>query len=97
MLKAYWIAHVDVHDAATFDRYRAANAAPIAEFGGRFLVRGGATDVRRGKLRSRHVVVEFPSLDAATACYDSEAYKAACVLRDAASDIDIVIVEGYDG
>ena len=42
MAKGYWIAHGRVDDPAAYDLYRAANAAPLAEYGGRFLVRGGA-------------------------------------------------------
>jgi len=96
MAKAYWIAHVDVFDPATFERYRAANGAPIAEFGGQFLVRGGRSEVRAGAFKPRTVVVEFPSFEAAKACYDSPGYKAACEMRDAASRIDIEIVEGWE-
>lgn len=97
MAKGYWIAHVDVQDPVTFEKYRAANAAPIAEFGGRFLVRGGRSEARGGAFKPRTIVLEFPSYEAAKACYDSPGYKAACALRDAASTIDIQIIEGYEG
>ncbi len=40
MPKGYWIANVDVHDAEVYDKYRAANAKPFADFGAKFLVRG---------------------------------------------------------
>jgi uncharacterized protein (DUF1330 family) len=33
MPKGYWIANVDVRDAAVYDNYRAANAKPFAEYG----------------------------------------------------------------
>jgi uncharacterized protein (DUF1330 family) len=39
MPKGYWIARVDVHDAEAYKKYIAANAAPLAQFGARFLVR----------------------------------------------------------
>ena len=39
--KGYWIAHATVHDPEAYDIYRQANAAPLAEFCGKFLVRGG--------------------------------------------------------
>ena len=39
--KGYWIAHGRVDDPEKYDLYRAANAAPLAEFGGVFRVRGG--------------------------------------------------------
>ena len=42
MPKGYWIAHGDVSDPAAYESYKAANAAPLAEFGGQFVVRGAA-------------------------------------------------------
>ena len=42
-------------------------------------------------------MIEFPDYAAATACLESEEYKRAIEFRDAASLIDLVIAEGYDG
>ena len=50
-----------------------------------------------GKARSRTVVIEFPSYDAAHACYFSPAYQAVKKLRDGNAQVDLVIVEGYGG
>ncbi len=97
MPKAYWIAHVDVRDPDTYARYREANAAPLARYGGRFLIRGGAQTQMEGETRARTVVIEFPSLEAATACYDSPEYQAAKAIRDPVSTADLIIVEGYEG
>lgn len=97
MPKAYWIAHVDVHDPETYDQYRAANAAPFAAYGGRFLVRGAPQAQMEGDGRPRTVVIEFPSLQAATDCYRSAEYQAAKAIRDPVSAADMVIVEGYEG
>lgn len=96
MPKGYWIATMDVNDAETYDTYRAANAKPFKNFGAKFLVRGGAQDVREGKWRSRTVVLEFASLADAQACYDSADYQSAKEIRLPVSDGDMVIVEGYD-
>lgn len=97
MAKGYWIAHGTVHDADAYDLYRAANAAPLAEYGGRFLVRGGDQQTKEGDARPRTVVIEFPSYEAAIACYESDAYQAAKALRDGVAESDLVIVAGYDG
>ncbi len=97
MPKAYWVAHVDVRDPDTYARYREANAAPLARYGGRFLIRGGAQTQMEGETRARTVVIEFPSLEAATACYDSPEYQAAKAIRDPVSTADLIIVEGYEG
>ena len=97
MAKGYWIAHGTVHDTEAYDLYRAANAAPLAEYGGRFLVRGGDQQTKEGDARPRTVVIEFPSYEAAVACYESDAYQAAKALRDGVAESDLVIVAGYDG
>jgi uncharacterized protein (DUF1330 family) len=97
MPKGYWIAHVDVSDPEAYKGYIAANAIAFAKFGGRFLIRAGRGEVTSGALRPRHVVIEFKDYDTALACYKSEEYHRAIVLRDAASVADVVVVEGYDG
>ena len=97
MPKGYWIGRVDVDDMDVYKTYVAANAAPFAEYGARFLIRGGQFQTPEGTSRSRNVVIEFPSYQAALDCYHSDGYQAAKALRDPVSTGDIVIVEGYDG
>ncbi|MCK8464852.1 DUF1330 domain-containing protein [Aliiroseovarius sp. S1339] len=97
MPKGYWIGRVDVSDDAAYQKYIAANAAPFATFGARFLVRGGAFDAREGTSRTRNVVIEFPSLEAAQTCYDSDEYQAAKAFREPAAICDLIIIGGYDG
>ena len=95
-MKGYWIAHVSVDDAQAYEAYRQANAAAFAKYGARFLVRGGPQDVVEGAARPRSVVLEFPSIEAARACYHSPEYRRAKELRDPVSQVDLVIVEGWD-
>ncbi len=97
MAKGYWIGHVDVTDPEGYKAYMAADMVPFGKFGGRFLVRGGTREVVEGEVRGRTVVLEFPSYEAALACYRSPDYQAAKKLRDGKSEIDLLIVEGYDG
>jgi len=75
----------------------AADMAPLGRFGGRFLVRGGTHEIVEGRVRSRTVVLEFPSYEAALACYRGPEYQAAKRLRDGKAEFDLVIVEGHDG
>ncbi|MGR3713157.1 MAG: DUF1330 domain-containing protein [Shimia sp.] len=96
MAKGYWIARVDVDDFEQYKKYIAANAQPFADFGARFLVRAGQFENPEGTSRSRNVLIEFPSYQAALDCYQSDAYQAAIKLRAAVSTGDLVIVEGYD-
>lgn len=97
MPKGYWIARVDVADLDQYKLYVAANARPLAEFGARFVVRAGRFEAPEGTHRSRNVVIEFPSYQAAIDCYHSPAYQEAIKLRLRVSTGDLLIIEGYDG
>ena len=97
MTKGYWIARVDVADMDKYKLYIAANAKPFAEYGAKFLVRSGRFEAPEGSSRSRNVLIEFPSYQAALDCYHSKGYQDAIKLRLGASTGDIVIIEGYDG
>ena len=97
MSKAYWIARVDVTDPEAYEAYRSANAAAFSKYGARFIVRGGAHEVKEGTSRSRNVVIEFKDYATAVACYESPEYQAAKSHRTTASVGDLIIVEGYDG
>lgn len=95
--KGYWIGHVSVDDPQAYQAYREANAVAFEKYGARFLVRGGAQEVVEGDLRPRAVVIEFPSIEAARACYLSPEYQRALALRTPVSVADLCIVEGWAG
>jgi uncharacterized protein (DUF1330 family) len=97
MAKGYWIGRVEVSDLEQYKLYVAANALPFQKYGARFLVRGGQFENPEGESRTRNVVLEFPSYQAALDCWHSPEYQAAIKLREAVSTIDLVIIEGYDG
>lgn len=93
-MKGYWIAHVTVTDPAAYAGYQALAPAAFALHGARFLARGGSSEVLEGPELARHVVIEFPSLQAARDCYASPEYQAARARRAGACIAHVVIVEG---
>ena len=97
MPKGYWIARVDVSDEDGYKPYAAANPAIFKKYGGRFVVRAGKFESMEGQSRSRNVVIEFPDYASALACYRSPEYQANIKVRQPHSDIDIIVIEGYDG
>jgi uncharacterized protein (DUF1330 family) len=98
MPKGYWIAHVDVHDEERYKDYLAANAEPFAKFGAEFVVRNGSNTQIEGNLPgNRHVVIAFPSYQAAVDCYNSPEYARAIAIRKEAANGNILIIEGYEG
>jgi len=94
-MKGYVIANVSVEDAAAYEGYRSRTAAIIAQYGGHFLVRGGAVEVREGDPGiSRLVILEFPSVAAAQTFYDSPEYQAILPIRLDTASSTLVIAEG---
>ncbi|MGV8986090.1 MAG: DUF1330 domain-containing protein [Cypionkella sp.] len=93
-MPAYWIAHVTVTDPERYKGYQALAPAAFAAHGARFLARGGEYSVMEGPPHDRHVVIEFPSLAAAQACYASAEYTAARAARQAACEAQVVLVDG---
>jgi uncharacterized protein (DUF1330 family) len=93
-MTAYWIAHVTVTDPQAYKQYQMLAPAAFAAYGARFLARGGASETLEGPPLDRHVVIEFPSLEAARACHASPEYRAAKAHRYGAAITHVVIVEG---
>ncbi len=93
-MPAYWIANVTVTDDAAYARYAKLAGPVIESHGGRFLARGGRARQFEGKAHPRNVLAEFPSFEAAEACYLSADYQAALEHAKGASERDVVIVEG---
>ena len=95
MTKGYVIANVSVEDAAGYEGYRSQTAAIIEQYGGRFLVRGGAIEVREGEPGiGRLVILEFPNVEAARTFYDSPEYQAILPIRFENANSTLIIAEG---
>ncbi|MEO1680207.1 MAG: DUF1330 domain-containing protein [Pseudomonadota bacterium] len=94
MPKGYWIVHVTVRDPEAYADYVQRDTPIIEGYGGRFIVRGPAAETPEDPQKDRHVVIEFPDLATASACYHSDGYQEVMQIRRAHSDSDIVIVEG---
>ena len=84
MAKGYWVARVDVADPEKYKAYVAANAEAFRQFGARFLVRAGRFENPEGSSRTRNVVIEFPSYQAALDCWHSPEYQKAIAAQAAA-------------
>ena len=97
MSKGYWIVRVYITDFEKYKSYIAANAAPLAKYGARFLVRGGEFENPEGTSRTRNAVIEFPTYKAALDCWSSPEYQRAIDLRRDVATADLVIIEGYEG
>ena len=95
-MAALWIAHVTVTDADAYGRYAKLAGLAIEKHGGRFLARGGRFVQLEGRERPRNVVAQFPSVEAAEACYHSPEYQEALSHARGASERELLIVETTD-
>jgi len=94
-MPAYLIANIEITDAAEFEAYRREVPAVIARHGGRYLVRGGAVEVKEGDPGLKRVVIlEFPDMAAARSFYEAPDYAALLAQRLRATNSTVAIVEG---
>ena len=97
MAKAYWIAfYRSIKDPEKFAAYAKVAPAAIQAAGGRFLARGAAAQTYESGMKERVVMIEFDSVQQATAAHDSAAYQAALKALGDGADRDIRIVEGIE-
>ncbi|HKT99737.1 MAG TPA: DUF1330 domain-containing protein [Paraburkholderia sp.] len=96
-MTAFWIAHVKVLDPAEYKDYTDVAPQAFKKFGAVFLARGGASRVLEGEPFERHVVIRFPDMQTALACYQSPEYQAAKSKRDGHCIAQVAIVEGLGG
>lgn len=92
---AYVINDMEVTDPQLLDEYKKLSPPTVAQYGGRFLARGGQLETLEGAWSpKRLVILEFPSLAQAKAWVNSPEYAPARRLRQKASRSNIVVVEG---
>ena len=94
-MAAYVIAQVEITDPQAFERYRAEVPATLAAFGGRFIVRGGASETLEGDWQpKRLVILEFPDRATAKAWWSSQAYAAPKALRQRSAHTELIVIDG---
>jgi len=94
-MPAYILVDVNITDPDEYEEYRKLTPATIAAFGGKFIVRGGVTEILEGDWNTgRFVVIEFPSAEQAKAWWESPEYTAAKAIRYRAASSKMILVEG---
>jgi uncharacterized protein (DUF1330 family) len=94
-MAAYVLAEIEITNPEGYKEYTAHVPATIAKYGGRFLVRGGATTALEGNWpQQRRVLIEFPSVEAARRWYDSPEYEKPKAMRRANSNGRLLLLEG---
>jgi len=94
-MSAYWVSlYVEITDEQKLAAYAQLAGPALTGAGGRFLARGMPEEVYEAGQRTRTVVVEFDSVEAARAAHDSPAYQEALAALDGGAVRDLRIVPG---
>ena len=94
-MKAYLVADVKITDEEVYEGYKREVSATIAAYGGRYLVRGGETDVLEGAwVPQRLVILEFPDMATLRKWYDSPEYRPLLEQRGRSTFSKVVAIEG---
>jgi uncharacterized protein (DUF1330 family) len=94
-MPAYVVVDIVVKDRDAYERYKQMAAPAVAAYGGRYLVRGGATQTLEGSWApSRLVILEFPTAQAGQAWWSSPEYQPAKALRQICAGTDMLLAEG---
>ena len=84
-----------VHDPVAYERYKRMAQDAVAAYGGRYVVRGGASSILEGGWQPpRLVVLEFPDAERARAWWSSTEYAPAKALRQACADTEMLLIDG---
>ena len=96
-MTAYMLVRMNVTDMEQYREYTKLTPDILAKYGGKFIVRGGDKITLEGEEETnRVVVVEFPSVEAATNFYNSDEYQAAIKVREGAATGQFVLVQGVE-
>jgi len=97
-MAAYWLARSKINDPVEYKKYTDQVPAIVKKYGGKVLARGGRYQIMEGPEDfHRFVVIEFPDLETAKACFESPEYdQAAAFRRSGAGVVENVIVEAGD-
>ncbi len=87
--------NVEVTDPGALADYASQTLATIHAYSGRYLVIGGDVELKEGASMVHYpVLIEFPTLDAANAWYDSPEYAPLKALRQQHMRFDVMLVDG---
>ena len=94
-MNAYVIVEIEITDAAMYEHVKEQTPPIVAQYGGDYLARGGATHVAHGSWHPKRVVIlRFPSLEQAQRWETSPEYTAVKEIRGKCARVNMVMVEG---
>ncbi|RVT86923.1 DUF1330 domain-containing protein [Rhodobacteraceae bacterium CCMM004] len=96
MPKGYIIGNIEVTDPEGYPEYVRRDTPILERHGAHFIVRGGPSEVLEGTAGGRHVVIEFPTIEAARAAWNDPEYQEVAEIRRRCAKSTLIMVEGTE-
>jgi uncharacterized protein (DUF1330 family) len=94
-MAAYIIVEIEITDPVGYEEYKKQAAATVHKYGGKYIVRGGKTEVLEGAWKPKRIVVlEFPTLERAKEWLNSEEYREPRKMRHRTAKTNMLVIEG---
>ena len=94
-MPAYVIVEIDVVDPVGYEEYKKLAGATVQEYGGKYIVRGGPTEVLEGDWKPKRIVVlEFESMQRARDWLHCEQYREPRKMRHRTAKTNMILVDG---
>jgi len=94
-MSAYIIVEIEITDPVGYEEYKKQAAATVEQYGGKYIVRGGACKTLEGDWQpNRIVVLQFDNMEAARAWLSSPEYVGPRKQRHRTAKTRMILVEG---
>ena len=94
-MAAYVIVEIDILDPERYEEYKKLAGATVEKYGGKYIVRGGKTEVLEGDWQPKRIVVlKFESMQRAKDWLKSEEYREPRKMRHRTAKTNMILVEG---
>ena len=94
-MPAFVIVEIDILDPAGYEEYKKLAGATVDNYGGKYIVRGGRTEVLEGDWKPKRIVVlQFDSRQHAKDWLNSEEYREPRKVRHRTARTNMILVEG---
>ena len=94
-MSGYIIVEIEVQDPVGYEEYKKLAGPTVEAHGGKYIVRGGKTEVLEGDWQPKRIVIlEFPSTDQAKEWLNCEEYREPRKMRHRTAKTNMILVEG---
>lgn len=94
-MSAYIIVEIEVTDPVGYEDYKKQASDTVHKMGGKYIVRGGKTEVLEGDWQPKRIVVlEFPTMERAKEWLNCEEYHEPRKLRHKTAKTNMIVIDG---